>query len=108
MSPQSKHADQEVNHRKAKIKMTPKRYNRPYSKNSVMCHDAVLKALYTPLEQAGIALVPTIVEVVEDGRTFLSMTISFVNIANFHEKIITHYIGHSAGREDTLTLILEF
>ena len=98
-----------ASHKKTQIKRPSKGRRRSYDQRNFPYHDAVLKALRIPLEQAGIVLVPTIIEVdQDDNSTVIKMTIAFVNTRDSNDRVMAHYIGQSVEQRDTLTLILEF
>ncbi|MDB6081201.1 MAG: hypothetical protein JWO53_473 [Chlamydiia bacterium] len=94
---------------KNKPKNMSKKLKRNCTETNAIFHDAIVKALYKPLEEAGVALAPIITESIQDKKgTLLTMTISFINIHDSNTKVHAHYVGHKVGLKDTLTLILEF
>lgn len=64
-------------------------------------HDAVSAALHKPMVNAGIAMIPTIAELSQDGnRTVAKMDISFVNIDQPEDRVVVNYMGYGIDQSD--------
>ncbi len=75
-----------------------KRVNGQYTFAS---HDAVSKALRSPLAKAGIAIVPTVTQLTQDGnRTLAMMQIDFVNIDKPEDFVRVSYPGYGIDAQD--------
>jgi hypothetical protein len=64
-------------------------------------HDQVSSALHGPLTKNGIAVIPTVVEMTQDGnRTTAKVEVSFVNIDDAREKVSVIYFGYGIDQGD--------
>lgn len=64
-------------------------------------HDAVAKALHGPMAHNGIAMIPTIKEISQDGnRTVVKVSIDFVNIDEPMDRVTVEYWGYGIDQQD--------
>jgi hypothetical protein len=75
-----------------------KKVNNQYT---FVSHDAVARTLHEPMAKHGIVMIPTIVDLEQDGnRTKVKMDISFVNIDNPTDKITITQYGYGIDPQD--------
>lgn len=75
-----------------------KKVNNQYT---FVSHDAVARTLHEPMATHGIVMIPTIVDLEQDGnRTKVKMDISFVNIDNPTDKITITQYGYGIDPQD--------
>ena len=80
------------------VRKEAKKVNNQYT---FVSHDAVAAALHEPLAHHGIALVPSVKELTQDGnRTMVCMEISFVNIDKPEDKFSVCYHGYGIDPQD--------
>jgi len=64
-------------------------------------HDDVMGALHLPLVKHGIVVVPSIVEMTQDGnRTTAKIEVSFVNIDDPEDRFTVTYFGYGVDTQD--------
>lgn len=64
-------------------------------------HDSVTAALHGPMTKHGIACIPSIIEMKQDGnRTEVKLEVSFINIDNPTDKFSVVYYGHGIDSGD--------
>ena len=85
---------QEINY----IQKGDKRVNNQYT---YVSHDAVTEALHGPLTKNGIAVLPSVLEMTQDGnRTSVKVEVSFVNIDNPTDRFSVCHVGFGIDSGD--------
>jgi len=80
------------------IQKSDKKVNNQYRFAS---HDQVTAALHAPMTKHGIACIPSIVEMKQDGnRTEVKLEVAFVNIDEPSDRVIVHYWGYGIDQSD--------
>ncbi len=64
-------------------------------------HDSVTSALHVPMTIHGIAMIPSIVELTQDGnKTIVKMEVAFINIDKPEEQVKVIYYGYGIDPSD--------
>jgi len=80
------------------VQKQPKERNKMYS---FVSHDSVAKALHGPMAHNGIAMIPTVKEIKQDGnRTVVKVSIDFVNIDEPMDRVTVEYWGYGIDQQD--------
>lgn len=80
------------------VKKSDKKVNGQYS---FVSHDSVVAALQGPLVNNGIALIPTVADLKQDGnRTVVCMEISLVNIDDPTDRVVVTHYGYGIDTQD--------
>lgn len=80
------------------VKKSDKKVNGQYS---FVSHDSVVAALQGPLVNNGIALIPTVADLKQDGnRTVVCMEISLVNIDDPADRVVVTHYGYGIDTQD--------
>lgn len=80
------------------IQKGEKKVNNQYN---YVSHDAVSSALHDPLTKNGIAVIPSVIEMVQDGnRTTAKVEVSFVNIDDPKDRVSVLYVGYGIDAGD--------
>lgn len=92
---------QRINQVMSEVESVQKESKKVNNQYTFVSHDAVAAALHKPMVRAGIAMIPTIASLEQDGnRTVAKMDISFVNIDNPDDKVTVNYVGYGIDQSD--------
>ena len=76
-----KNIHQRLNEVRAKVKYIQKENRKVNGQYTFLSHDAVTEAVQTPMIEAGISMIPTLLEHRRDGNTtFVKMSLKYVNV----------------------------
>jgi len=92
---------QKINAVMKEVKVIQKESKKVNGQYTFVSHDAVTGALHMPMAEHGIVMIPTIVELTQDGnRTVAKMDISFVNADDPADRIVVQYFGYGIDPSD--------
>jgi len=80
------------------IQKEDKKVNGQYT---FVSHDAVARALHLPMAKHGVVMMPSVVEMTQDGnRTVAKIDVTFVNSDSPEEKFVVTYYGYGIDTQD--------
>lgn len=80
------------------VQKSDKKVNGQYT---FVTHDSVVAAMHDPLVEAGIAVIPSVVNMEQDGnRTSMEILVTFVNVDDPEEKVSVSSHGYGIDTQD--------
>lgn len=92
---------QRLNQVMKEVKYIQKESKKVNNQYTFVSHDQVASALHDPMANNGIVMIPTILDLVQDGnKTTVKMDISFINSDNPSDKFGVVYYGYGIDAQD--------
>jgi len=92
---------QRMNEVMREVKAIQKESKKVNGQYTFVSHDAVAEAMHMPMVEAGIVMLPSIEELIQDGnRTRVMMGISFINMDNPEDKCYIRAAGDGIDPQD--------